>query len=260
MTLLVCCAGHLHPLLFKRGGLPRAFLGIATAVCSTASGLVLFGFYDNDAGDIPYVGGNNGLYSMNLVAPIDPGRPGALLLKTWPITPEQQMEGYNYLGLGLLLSEPSPSADVPWFLATCSGRSSASVLGVFGVSLLLALSTQASIGPNSLYKLHLAGPIMTVLTSFWASGRLFWPGYYRSSPEFIFAASVGFRGRWLHIALGVALAVQILDLMPLRSMIYERWKTSVAPNLPTDETWHVLGRTPEALGGVASLAVCCTCS
>jgi hypothetical protein len=246
MTLLVCCAAHLQPLLFKRGGLPRAFLGIATAVCSTVSGLVLFGFMTTLEAS-QYVGGGYGLHSMNLVAPIDPGRPGALLLKTWPITPEQQMEGYNYLGLGLLLLGAIAVCRRPVVLGYIFRRSSASVLGVFGVSLLLALSTQALIGPYSLYKLHLPGPIMTVLTSFRASGRLFWPGYYLIFAGILFTASVGFRGRWLHVTLGVALTIQILDLMPLRSMIHERWKISLAPQVPTDPSWHVLGQTQKHL-------------
>ncbi len=241
MTVLVCCAAHLHPLLCGRGGPRPAALGIATALASATAGLVLFGFVTT-LEPSQYVGVGYGLYSMNLIAPINPGWPGALLLPSWPLPPEQQMEGYNYLGLGLLLLGAIAIARHPTLLRALARRSSASLLGVFAVSLLLALSTQASIGHLTLYRLRLPDTAMTILASLRGSGRLFWPGYYLLFAGSLVAASLAFRGRWLPIALGAALALQILDLVPLRATIHEKWATAQAAPPPAAPAWHTLGQ------------------
>lgn len=241
MTLLVCCAAHIQAALFQRGAGAAAWRGIGGAIGTAGAGLVLFGFVTT-LEPSQYVGGGYGRYAMNLVAPVDPGRPGGLLLAPWALPPEQQMEGYNYLGLGLLLLGLFAVAWRPGVLRGLFARRAVVAVAVFGVSLALALSAQASAGRVALYALPLPEPVMGALAALRGSGRLFWPGYYLVFAGILAAAGAAFRGWRLPAVLGLALLVQVLDLMPLRAMIHETWRSSVAPGAPADPAWHELGR------------------
>jgi hypothetical protein len=246
MALLVCCAAYARPLLLRNGNLLRAGTGIAVASCSVLSGLILFGFL-RSADASQYAGGGYSVYSMNLLAPIDPGLPGALLLKQQPTRQYGQIEGYGYLGLGLMLLGFASAVRNPAVLRRMFSRSWSPALAVYVISLLLALSTQGTVGPYFLYKVDLPGPVMTALASFRASGRLFWPGYYLLFIGILAAASWSFRGRRLHAALAAALIVQLLDLSPLRAMVHHAWQTAVTPAMPADAAWHGLGRAQKHL-------------
>jgi hypothetical protein len=183
---------------------------------------------------------------MNLLAPIDPEGYGSLVLRQQPIAPGQY-EGYNYLGLGVLLlglisvtRRPSPPVWLPL-------RRLIPALVVFGASLLLALSTKATFGPYVLYHVTLPVPIMDALTSLRASGRLFWPGYYLIFAGVIAVAFRSFHGLWLHAALAIALIVQLLDVAPLRAAVHQQWQLAITPSLPPEASWDDLGRSQRHL-------------
>jgi hypothetical protein len=240
MTLLLCCAAHAQPALLQDREAGHAAVSITILMSLAFLGFVLFGFITSS--DISqYVGAGYGLYSMNLFAPFDPGRPGALLLQPQSVRPEQQMEGYNYLGLGVLLLAGVSLLRRPAILRALLRRSSVLALAVFGTCLLLALSTHVQIGRNLLCRCDLPGPIMSVLSSFRASGRLFWPAYYLIFAGTLVAAAAAFRGRWLHAVLGTALAIQVLDLMPMWSFIHRKWEAAAAPAMPSGPAWQQLG-------------------
>ena len=137
--------------------------------------------------------------------------------------------------------------ETPQDLGRLFRRSLAPALAVCLISLLLALSTQGTVGSHFLYRTDLPGPIMTVLTSFRASGRLFWPCYYLILTGVIAAAFLTFRGRWLHAALATALVLQLLDLAPLRAAVRSQWQAAMAPAPPADPAWRTLGRTQKHL-------------
>lgn len=245
MVLLISCATYALPLMGKERCLWQSCLGLGTAVCSTLLGFALFGFIRTvDISD--YAGGGYGFYSMNLLAPINPGVFGALVLKQLPIGPGQY-EGYNYLGLGLLLLGGISIAWSPSSVNYLLRRTTAPVLGVFGLSLLLALSTKATLGNHVLYQLVLPKPIMNALAAFEGSGRLFWPSYYLIFAGVIAAAFRAFRGHWLHAALSAALIVQWLDLTPLRAAIHRKWQSASAAAVPAGTSWRDLGRTQRHL-------------
>src|ERR1700735_421535 len=109
------------------GSATRCLSGIAVAFCSVALALLLFGFIRGTALSQYTIGGIGGYdyYSMNLVSPIDPGHQGALLLAPQQIGPGQY-EGYNYLGLGMLMLAVISVARNPASLARFFRRSSAS--------------------------------------------------------------------------------------------------------------------------------------
>ena len=124
MTLLVCSAAHVRSAMLGAGSATRCLAGIAVAFCSVALTLLLFGFIRGTALSQYTIGGIGGYdyYSMNLVSPIDPGHQGALLLAPQQIGPGQY-EGYNYLGLGMLMLAVISVARNPASLARFFRRS-----------------------------------------------------------------------------------------------------------------------------------------
>jgi hypothetical protein len=174
MTLLVCSAAHVRSAMLGAGSATRCLAGIAVAFCSVALALLLFGFIRGTALSQYTIGGIGGYdyYSMNLVSPIDPGHQGALLLAPQQIGPGQY-EGYNYLGLGMLMLAVISVARNPASLARFFRRSSASALVVCVICVLLALSTKGTLGRYVLYDVRLPVPVMAVLSSFHCNERSF---------------------------------------------------------------------------------------
>ncbi|MGE4045857.1 MAG: DUF6311 domain-containing protein, partial [Acetobacteraceae bacterium] len=211
MALVICGGVYIRPLLGRDRDLGRAAAGLAVAAGAAGLGLLLFGFLITT--DVTqYIGDGYQQYSMNLLGPIDPEFPGALLIRQMPIRNATQMEGYNYLGLGLLLLAVVSLARCPALLGRLVRPSWLPVLLVFAASLLLALSVQVTFGSRMLFSLPLPHPVVTALSTFRASGRLFWPGYYLVFAGVLAVAFAAFRGRRLYVALGVALLIQVLDL------------------------------------------------
>jgi Family of unknown function (DUF6311) len=252
MVLLISCATYARPLMGQGRCLWQSCLGLGIAVCSTLLGLALFGFI-RTADVSQYAAAGYGLYSMNLLAPIDPGAwppqsayHEALILRRQSIGPGQY-EGYNYLGVGLLLLGIVSIARVPSSVYYLLRGRTVPVLVIFGLSLLLALSTKATLGNHVLYQLVLPEPITNALASFHASGRLFWPSYYLIFAGVIAAAARAFHGRWLHTALSAALVIQLLDLAPLRAAIHQQWQSTSAAAVPVEPSWRDLGRTQRHL-------------
>jgi hypothetical protein len=248
MTLLVCSAAHVRSAMLGAGSATRCLAGIAVAFCSVALTLLLFGFIRGTALSQYTIGGIGGYdyYSMNLVSPIDPGHQGALLLAPQQIGPGQY-EGYNYLGLGMLMLAVISVARNPASLARFFRRSSASALVVCVICVLLALSTKGTLGRYVLYDVRLPVPVMAVLSSFHCSGRFFWPAYYLIFTGIISATYLAVGGWLFYPLLVTGLVVQVIDLMPLRSAIYQEWQTASFPAMPMDASWHKLGERQKHL-------------
>ena len=238
MTLLLCCAAYVRPALLHVASLHRTALGFGVAVGMTGLSLVLFGFVGTT--DVTqYMGPGYGMFSMNLLAPIDPQGDSLLLERQSTII--GQYEGYNYLGLGIILLGVAAIARRPFVLGRMFRLSMVPVLAVCIISLLLAMSNRGTFGLHILYDVKLPFPLMVALSSFRASGRLFWPGYYLIVAGIVFSASVAFRGRSLAPALAAALLTQVIDVAPLRSAIRAHWTAASALAMPSNPAWHLLG-------------------
>jgi hypothetical protein len=74
-------------------------LRVGISLASAIVGLIIFGLL-RPLELRAYAESGYGAFSMNLLAPIDPGEFGALVLKPQPEVGIFQYEGYNYLGLG----------------------------------------------------------------------------------------------------------------------------------------------------------------
>jgi hypothetical protein len=223
--------------------------GLGIALSAGILSLALFGFV-HGAEISQYAGEGYESFSMNLLAPIDPGRYGALLLSKQPIG-AGQYEGYNYLGLGLLLAGGLALAKKPSSLRALWSIDAVPALVIFVVSLVLAMSAWGKIGNFTLWHFELPPAIMATLATLRASGRLFWPGYYLLFIGIIWCLSRTLPGRSLQTVLGLALVIQFLDVAPLGAFIHHKWQMAHAPSVSSNAAWHDLGRTQRHLVVVA---------
>lgn len=155
--------------------------------------------------------GGFGLYRMNLLSPVDPAG-WSLILPNLPQA-SGDYEGFNYLGLGVLLlipmaliawlrnSQPLKHAlsSRPWLLLALLG------LWVF------ALSNQIGIGAHT-FSYPLPKFILNLANIFRASGRMFWPVAYALILMVIFLLVRGYRPRTVIALLALALSVQVIDM------------------------------------------------
>jgi hypothetical protein len=187
------------------------FLGAAAAVAAAFGAvlLVMWGFgYLGAQGD-----GGFGMFAMNLLSPFWPAGSGLLGIPWSPqldATGHGGWEGYNWLGLGLLLG--MALALVAW-----PGGAARMVLRHAGLALVLlaltALAVSNKVGFGGRIVLDL-GPAPGPLEQFRASGRFFWPVAY--------VLLVGTMVLLARVAPVLALAaglVQFADAQPLRAAI-----------------------------------------
>jgi hypothetical protein len=153
-----------------------------------------------------------GLYRMNLLSMIDPDGLWSLLLRDQPGT-ASEWEGFNYLGIGMLLlgllacyealREPRRTA--------IDHRTIAPLLLVSLALGVLALSSRVALGNEELTAYEIPGVLQPYADVLRSSGRMFWPVYY-----LIYLAILVFIFRRLNPRLAMAacatvLAVQVAD-------------------------------------------------
>ena len=110
MVLLIDTGAHLRAAMSSKEvagaslGARLYWIGLRVGIslASAIAGLIIFGLL-RPLELRAYAEGGYGAFSMNLLAPIDPGNFGALVLKPQPQVGILQYEGYNYLGLGVIL-------------------------------------------------------------------------------------------------------------------------------------------------------------
>jgi hypothetical protein len=211
------------------------FICVAAAVAS----LTIFGFIRPGESDA-YLGTGYGFYSMNLLAPIDPMHHGALLLKPLPQVGPGQYECDNYLGLGAILLGIALLACRPSIAKELFTREAIAVWIIIIVSLLLALSTKATVGSLTLYNLDISW-LQRALSTFRSSGRLFWPAYYLILSGIMAAACVVFERRKLALILSAVFLLQFADLTGLYRRIHVRWQNSSSRTFTDAGPWQTLG-------------------
>jgi hypothetical protein len=170
-------------------------------------GLFVFGFM----GGASVTQGGYGVYSMNILGPFDSNAQAVLLPLDVNDATGGQGEGFNYLGLGVLLlgflalflqSRPSlPDQRVPFINAWL----------IVLVSYVLALSTTLTLSVETL-QIPLPQFIIDLLSRFRASGRFFWIGGFWLITLAIAVICYRF-ARWrVVLILGICTAVQMVDV------------------------------------------------
>ncbi len=178
-VLLVLTAG-VASLLWQRRLTILQAAGVMVLLC--ASGFVVaYSLGLVIEGGRGYTTGGYRVFSMNLLALGDPRGWTSILLPRLPGATSGQYEGYNYLGVGVLVvalivvgmavlqRRKLPSLNLRWLVP---------LLLCCLVLTLLALSTRITLGSRTLVDLDPGEKLSPYLASLRASGRLFWTPYY----------------------------------------------------------------------------------
>jgi hypothetical protein len=196
---------------------PERWRRTVAGTLAVAALVVLLGWWIGLIGLSALSTGSYGQFNMALDALWNPGNPdySALLPASAPGS-AQGFEGFNYLGGGMLLLvavavwawivRRGDRPDLPWvWLAP-----------VFAVMTLVAIGPDLVLGGQVVVSLPLAPGLRDALDPVRASGRLFWPIGYM-----IALSAIAIAGRLPRapLILGVALAVQLIDLAPMVSAV-----------------------------------------
>jgi hypothetical protein len=190
-------------------------------------------------------GGSYGFYRMNVLSPVDSSWVDSAILKNLPETPGDY-EGFNYLGLGMILLLVAVGYErVSHGAFPVDRRRLVPLVGACVALTLFALTNKVAVGGTTLVEVPLPGFVLRVCETFRSSGRFFWPVYYT-----LFLAALGgvicrtSTRRALGIC-GAGLAIQLADGWPegLAEM-----RRAIGPEAPTwttplqDEAWDVVVR------------------
>ena len=224
MVAAVLLAAPLSLLIRRDGSWLPASVAFALAI-ALCGGLALLLGYAEEGG----LGGGYGIYSMNLLSPIDPA--GSTLIPFFPTLMDAtggQYEGYQYLGVGVLL------LCLIAVVAICRRapkRACARHSGLLIVSaglILLALSNRVYNGTFLIFRLDAIPHIFESLRS---SGRFFWPVAYLLVIASIATVVRRLPARTSVTILLIAAALQFADATTLRNKLHD--------HLGRTEKWQI---------------------
>lgn len=164
--------------------------------------------------------GGYGYYSMNVLAPLLPIGAGPFMMHAPAAATTGQYEGFNYLGLGVMLAL-AVAATLAWTGSRRQRRTNQGWRKVPDLALVLcclaltvlALSTTITLGSHVLFTLPVPAVIDRGLNIFRASGRMFWPVYYLLL-LFSVRGAMQLSAPLCTRLLVLVLALQLVDLRP----------------------------------------------
>ena len=190
--------------------------------------MIILGGQFGGGGGVPFDSGY-GRFSMNLLSPIVPQNSGLFPWIGGVIDADYQYEGFNYLGVGLLLATLlMMPAEVGWLRRNMWRH--ISLLVACAALTGFAISHRVYAGHWLLLELPVPHYIAYALGTFRSSGRFFWlVGYAQMAIVLI----LGFRRPQPVIALCLvgAAILQLFDVQPLRKQIV----ASIAAGPGTEE-------------------------
>ena len=192
---------------------PRA-LAMASAMAATVAGWWLSGLFVL-RGEGSLAGGGLGYYSMNLLGPISPFGWSAVL-PDLPIAGDgQAYEGFQYLGLGVLLLIAA-AAVISWRRQQRAVVPAAPPLWTPAMAGICLLMTAFALSPKITFGRYvladLSGPWSAPLAAFRSSGRFFWPLAYLTLTWAIVTVATRLPRALAVTALAAAVLVQAVDL------------------------------------------------
>lgn len=148
-----------------------------------------------------------GYYSMNLLSPFL----GGSLIPIEVTEEPGQYEGYNYLGLGVLLATAVVFLKSPqWvFKKLIKHWPLVALMIVFA---FYALSSQVFVGSQKLFDLNYPKFLDAVTSQFRASGRFFWPVGYCVVVFSLYGLYKSYSTKALLILVSLLVSMQVLDL------------------------------------------------
>jgi Family of unknown function (DUF6311) len=195
----------------------REVLGVGALTVAVLTTVIAFSGQFSAGGGLPF-GGWYGFFSMNLLSPIMPQQSG-LLPELGGIIDATggQFEGFNYLGLGLLLASILVlPASAGWLGRNL--RRHVLLLVAFAALTAFAISYRVFAGQWLLFELPMPRFLHAVLGIFRSSGRFFWLiGYAQVALVVVLAFR---RARPVIVLCLVGAAIlQLFDVQPLREQI-----------------------------------------
>ena len=190
-----------------------------------------------------YKSGGYRVFSMNLLSLGDPRGWSSILLPRISSATSGQYEGYNYLGVGVLLlalivvvvavlQRPKlPALNRRWVIPL--------LLCCLALT-LLAVSTKVTLASRTVVDLDPGEKLSPYLASLRASGRLFWTPYYVILVAVLAAPFLFFKRLWANLLVGCALLLQIADTQSLRHWVH----TTISEQHPSplkSPIWSTLG-------------------
>ncbi|HEX3431019.1 MAG TPA: DUF6311 domain-containing protein [Rhizomicrobium sp.] len=194
---------------------PRSYaFWIVTVPAITLASLTVFGFVTIGS----FAGGGYTDYSMNILSPVD-AHEGALILKHIPLIDSRQAyEGYNYLGIGVLLLLIIVLARKPELLRELWSPSLRPLVIVSAVFTVLALSLKVTFADHVLFTVPAPEFVFKALAALRSSGRLFWPVHYLIVVAAIAGIVISIRSAtWQRVVLSAALLLQYSDVFAVRN-------------------------------------------
>lgn len=213
MVLAIWVADTVKRLVLDRGLAVKEVFQAGMLILVSLMLAMWQGGYFSSAG---IAGGGAGYYSMNLLAPFSP-TPGAdsLFLPNHAAATGGQYEGFNYLGLGIILLLVSGLWRVRRDFYWREFKPILPLLVVCGLLGIYALSPKITLGGKTLLQVSLPSLMQQLTEIFRASGRMFWPAYYALVLGAIALAVRGRSNECAMAVLGIALGIQVADLAPV---------------------------------------------
>lgn len=192
-------------------GFRRAVV-LGSALAATVTGWWLSGLFLL-SGDGSLAAGGLGYYSMNLLAPVTPGGWSTMLPALPVASAGQTYEGFQYLGLGILLLVGVAAA--PAVVRRRAGWTgprlwSPAVVAAALAMTAFAVSPVVTLGSRTLANLD--GPWVAPLAMFRSSGRFVWPLVYLVLTSAVVTVARRWPGRLGVAVLGGAVVLQLVDL------------------------------------------------
>jgi Family of unknown function (DUF6311) len=238
MVFGLACAASARWLVERPDQRRFAFLALVIFGADVIGIWWICGYFTVRAGDLQSVGMEQ--FSTNLLSVVTPMGSSAFL-PDLPVARDGQYEGFNYLGLGVivltavaggLLLRRRPSRAVV-----------RSLLPLVSVTLLFwvfALSHQVTAGGRILFELP--HQWWTPAAAFRATGRFAWPAHYVLVVLALAVAIRRLRPTTAMACLGGAFALQVVDLLPLQldQRAYRRRPASYSATVPVlaGSYWH----------------------
>jgi len=194
-------------------------MGLVCVIVAYSLGFII-------AGGKGYSGHGYRVYSMNLLAPLNPDWFGSIIFPAIvPHLEKGQYEGYAYLGAGVIVLAAIILLCVllrPGKLKVVLDRRWLVPLFLCCVCLtLMALTTKVSVGGKTLVDVDPQQMLSRFLSPLRSSGRLFWLPYYTILAALLAAPYLFMRRAPANALLACLLVVQFADTAPLRRFIYD---------------------------------------
>ena len=172
----------------------------------------VIGYFVMDVADT--VSEGFGIFSMNLLAPINPAPYNFAFLSTKSLVTYHQWEGFNYLGFGLLLLIVVAGYEFVRRKGVYIARRDLPLILIALVLFMLALSNKITFGRFVLFEADLPDFFDKVCNVIRANGRMFWPVSY-----LLMLAAIAIIVRYNNakkamLLLFVFVAIQIADFRP----------------------------------------------